>query len=131
ASAIWNVSNVSAFVVGDLVEIVLDSGAVESKTISSIDTDAGTMTMGSGIATEAAIGNLVRKVFTSAITMTEYGTPALGTRDWGFRGTLPGDTTGFMNGTNIDIEILFIGSVSGGLDRTFALCLTIDAGCDC
>ena len=128
---VLSVTNAAAFKVDDIVEVTQDNGVLASGTISVVDPTAGEITTSGALSGDAAAGKRVRVRLGGEITMTEYGTPKLGTRDWGFQGALPSDHPGLALELDIDIEIAFIGAVAGGLDRRVDVCAVIKRTEDC
>jgi len=130
AQTALSVTGVGVFKVGWLVEVDLASGAIHDFTISAVDPVAGTIT-GTALPSAAVAGARVRRRLGNAITMTEYGTPALGQTDWGFIGFLPKNHPGLAIGLEVDIEISFIGNVGGGLDALAVICAVVAPEADC
>ena len=128
---VLSVTNAAAFKVGDVVEATQDNGVLASGTLSNVNPSAGTITSSGALAGDAAAGNRVRVRLGGEIDMDEYGTPKLGTRDWGFQGSLPSDHPGLVLELDIDIEIAFIGDVGGGLDLIENVCAVIKRKEDC
>ena len=109
-----NTANAGVFDEGDSVEVTQDNGTLHSSTISSIDAVAGTITLASGLTVAAGSGNRVRVIFGAQITMDEYGTANINTRDWGYQGLFANDHVAnddprAKDGLEIDIEIRFNG----------------------
>lgn len=111
-----SVSDAEDFDIGDMAEIELDNAEIHASLISDVDPTAGTITV-TGLPSAASTGNRVRTRLGNEITMSEYGTPKLGTTDWGFKGTILSTHPGLKMDLEIDIEINFIGAVAGGLNR--------------
>lgn len=134
---ILSVTNTEVFVVGDLVELDQDDGTIHSSVISiaGIDTTAGTITIDDATTQPAAAGARFRVILGALVTMTEFGTPGANADpdSWGFRGTLAKDHAGLKLDLEIDVEIIFVGAVAGGLDYLETLCLVVKnkADCDC
>jgi hypothetical protein len=113
-----SVTNVSVFTIGDLVEVELDTGTVhDGGAVTGLNVSTGVVSITNGLASNAAAGNRVRVRLGNAIAMTEYGTAKLRRIDWGFEGVLPDTHPGVLPGMLIDIEISFVGSAGGGLNR--------------
>ena len=117
AQTVLDVANAGDYDVDDTIELELDDGTIHSATISSIDTDSGEITIGTQLPSQASVGNRFRTKLGATITMLEYGTPKLGMTDWGFRGTILETHVGLIPDLEVDIEIIFIGAVAGGLNR--------------
>jgi hypothetical protein len=117
AQTVISVDGPAKFDVGDTVEIPLDSGSIHSANIDSIELDDGTVTINTGLPSQASAGKRIKAILGSEVTMDEYGTPKIGTRDWGFIGTIESDHPGLIPDLEIDIEITFIGAVLGDLNR--------------
>lgn len=130
---ILSVTNAGVFVDGDTIEVLQDDGTLHFSPIivGGVDTTANTITITSGITVAAAIGNAVRKLFGPVISMTEFGTPDINTRDWGFRGAIPSNHASQIDGQDVDIEITFLGtgSPAGGLDVFEVICATFSKAC--
>lgn len=127
-----NVSGAGLFVIGDSVELTLDDGALHASTVNAVDAAAGTVGIADQVpAPGATAGNRFRVVFGSSVTMTEYGTAALGSRDYGFRGTLADDHPVQILGQEFDVEIRFVGNPAGGLDRLDVLHGVIRPAVEC
>jgi hypothetical protein len=106
---ILSVTNPGKFLVNDAVEVTLDSGVLHSSTVDSIQVTDGTITINTALPSQASAGNRVRVKLGATITMTEYGTPKLETRDWGFRGTILSTHAGLELDLEVDVEISFVG----------------------
>ncbi len=128
---VLSITNAAKFEVDDILEVTQNDDTLHSQTISAVDAAAGTVTIPVGLTVAADAGNLARVRLGSQVTMTEYGTPALGTLDWGFQGALAKDHAGLELDLEIDVEISFVGSVGGGLDLLEVLCLVIKKKEDC
>jgi hypothetical protein len=123
-----SVAGASSFVVGDDVEVTLDSGSFQITDVTAVDPDAGTITVGTGLTGNAAQGKRVRKIFGVAIAMSEFGTPSFDTTDWGFRSNIPNDHVVYddlrsKDGLDANVEITFLGGP--GLTYIDVLCITI------
>lgn len=128
AETVWAVTNAGVFQTGDTVECALDAGGVHADTIISVDPTANTITVTTGLASQASADARVRVRLGGEISMSEYGTAKLGRRDWGFRGTLPDDHPGLELGADIDLEMTLVGGV--GLNRLVALLLNVSVSAD-
>lgn len=127
-----SVTNAGVFVVADAVELELDDGSFHASTVSSIDPAAGTVTIADVLPSGAAAGNRFRRIFGAAVSMTEFGTPALETRDWGFQATLPDDHPAIVIlDQEFDIEITFVGAVAGGLNLLEVICGVTKLASEC
>ncbi len=133
--SVLSVNDASVFVVADTVEILLDDATLHFTSIATggIDTVSipNTITVADVLPSAAAKGNAVRKLFSPAISMTEFGTPDTITRDWGFRGALPSNHASQIEDQEIDVEITFLGtgSPAGGLDVFEVICAVIKKEC--
>jgi len=127
----WSVTNAGLFSIGDIVEATETDGTILSGTLNAVDAAAGTITSDTALAVGAASGARVRVRLGAEITMSEYGTAALGTRDWGFQGTLSDTHPGLSIDKEIDIEIFFVGAVAGGLNLLKRICAIIKVIEDC
>ncbi len=131
-ATVLNVTNVAVFKLNDIAEIDLDDLTVhDGGPITLVDTVAGAITVTTGLASGAAIGQRVRVRLGNVIPMTEFGTAALGTVNWGYRGPLASNHPGLVLDTEIDIEISFVGSSGGGLDVLDIICGVIKPFADC
>lgn len=128
---VWSVTNAARFKVGYGVELSQDDGSVVFGTLTAVDPAAGTITSNVASTVAAAAGNRVRRRLGNAITMTQYGTAALGRRDWGWQGALPSNHPGLALDLEIDVEISFVGAVAGGKDLLRTLCLVVRPVEDC
>lgn len=126
-----SVTDAGKFETDDTVEIELDSGAFHSSNVDAVDAAAGTITIASGLPSQASIGKRVRRIFGSAVTMDEYGTPKLDTVDWGFRGTLLSTHVCQIPDQKIDIDITFDGDpgTPGQLVVVEKLCYQFSTAC--
>ena len=131
---VLSVSNAGVFVIGDSVELIQNDGTIHTSTVSSIDTDAGTVTIADITTVAAAAGKRFRVIFGSSVDMLEYGTANLNTRNWGYQAGLPDDHTVYddprtKTGLDVDIEIRFNGGA--GLAAFDTICATIqEDDCD-
>lgn len=121
----------ATILLNDVVEVTQNDDTIHSAAVTAVDVSAGTVTIAAGLTVAAAAGNRIRVRLGNQITMNEYGTPALETRDWGFEGVLASDHAGLKIDLEIDIEMTFVGSVSGGLDYLEVLCAVIKVIKDC
>lgn len=124
---VLSISNAGKFVIGDAIELTQDDDSIHATTISEIDTVAGTATIALATTVASAIGNRFRKIFGSKVTMTEYGTADLNTRNWGYQGALLSthDThkdSRAKDGLDVDVEIIVLGS---SLVEQETICATI------
>lgn len=126
-----SVSNAGKFVIGDQVAVELDSGAIHLSTVNAVSPAVGTISIAVGLPGAAAAGRRIRVQMGPVVTMTAYGTPKLGKRDWGFRGSLQYELHGLKLGQLIDVEIDFSGAVGGGLDLLKVICGVVRAQEDC
>lgn len=125
---VLSVSEAGVFVVGDTVELEQDDGTFHTSAVNAVDASAGTITIDDVTTDEAAAGARIRVKLGATITMTEFGTPELEERDWGFRGFLGSNHAGLVIGLDINIEISFAGS-GGDLDLELLICATIVSSC--
>lgn len=126
-----SVTGAAAFEDGDLVDVELDDGSVHETFVTTTDPVAGTIDVNDAIPSAASEGRRVRVRLGSEIAMSDFGTPKLGRRDWGFQGTLPGDHPGLEVGKEVDVEISFVGAVGGGLDALEVICAVVRPVDDC
>jgi len=123
-----DVSNVGVFEIGDLLELTRDDGTTDvSASIGSIDVALGQITLVGTLLGPAAVGRRLRTILGIQVTMSEFGTASLNTRDWGYEGLLA-DTHPAHNDprakTEFDIEIEI--RVTAGGSRAFdVICATI------
>ncbi len=113
---VWSVTNAGLFKIGHVVEITQDDGTIKAGTLTAVDPTVGTITSDTATDVDAATGNQVRRRLGPEITMSEYGTPALGKPDWGFVGVIPSNHAGLVLGLEFDVEVSFVGAPGGGLD---------------
>ena len=114
------VDDVGGFAADDDVEIELDAvGTFHEDVVASVDPDASTITITTGLPGAASTGRRVRKLLAD-IAMVEYGTPAVADETWGWLGVLP-DTLDVKIGNLVAVEAVFKGSPTGGLDRRFGV----------
>ena len=127
-----SVSGAGAFVVGDSIELTQDDGSLHSTTLTAVDAAAGTVGLTDVTTVAAASGNRCRVIFGASVAMAEYGTPVLGSRDYGFRGLLA-DTHAVTQilGQIFDIEINFSGAAGGGLNLIDVLCGVVKMRSEC
>lgn len=124
-----NVTNAGAFVVGYSAEVTLDDGTIHpASNVDEVDTVAGTITIADSITDSAAEGNRVRAIFGTSVTMNEFGTANIDTRDWGYKETLLNNHAAHLDvrsrdELDIDVEVIMNGGV--GLISTDVLCFTI------
>jgi hypothetical protein len=128
---VLSVNNAGVFVEDDIVELIQDDGTTHQSTVASVDTVAGTVTIDDVTTVAAAIGNRFRVRIGAVIAMSEYGTPVLGKRDWGFRGTLASTHAVQVLDREFNLEFLFVGNVAGGLDWLGVECGVIKPVAEC
>ncbi len=131
---IINVSNIGVFSVDDSIEITLDDDAVHIANINSLSLSNSSITMSAGLPSGAAAGNRIRKIFGVSISMTEFGTANLNTRNWGYRGVLLGSHVAHSDirakdSLDVTIEIRVI--ESGGAVSFDTICASIQETPDC
>jgi len=116
--SILSVTNPAVFDVGDQVEVEQDDGTFKVGNLTAVTPADGTITTDTALTVAAAISNRVRRLFgaSTPVTMSEYGTPKLGTLDWGFKAALASDHECQIQDQEIDIEIAFVGAAGGGKD---------------
>ena len=128
---ILSVSEAGVFVIGDQIELTQDDATIHVSTVNAVDASAGTITLDDATTDTAAVGNQIRVRLGLVVTMTEYGTPKVGERNWGFRGTLESNHAGLTDGLDVDIEVSFVGAVAGGVDYLETICATVQRKTDC
>lgn len=128
-----SVTGAGVFEDGDTVEVSLDDGSTHATTVSSTDPSAGTITVADALPSAASEDARVRVRLGGEVAMTEYGTAKIGSRDYGFVGTLPDTHPGLTIGREIDVEIRFVGAPGGGLDALEVICGVVRprAECEC
>lgn len=131
SQSILFVTDSGVFVVGDTAEVTQNDGTIHSSAISDVIPEDGTITLDDPLTVAADAGNRVRARLGDEITMSEFGTPALGTLDWGFRGALASNHDGLDLDLDIVIEIDFVGDPGGGLDLLDRICGVIKPNCEC
>ncbi len=132
AQTVLSVTNAGAFKIDDVVEVDLDDGSVhDAGLVTAVDPVLGTVTVTTGLASEASADSRVRVRLGTQITMIEFGTAKIGRRDYGFIGTLRDTHPGLEVDLEIDVEIRFVGAVIGGLDALEVLCLVVKPRADC
>lgn len=134
AQTVLSVTSAAVFILGDLVEVTLDDGTIhDAGAVTAVDPTAGTITITTALASPAAAGRRVRVRLGTQIAMAAYGTPKVGTRDWGFQGLLPSNHPGLEIDLEINVEIIFLGTgvPAGGLDLLDVLCLVVKPKADC
>lgn len=131
--ATLSVTNPAAFLLADVAEVDLDDGTVhDGGAITDVDPVAGTIDVTNALPSGAAAGKRVRVRLGPVVTMTEFGTPKLGTRDWGFQATLTSVHPGLKIDVNVDIEVSFVGvAVGNTLDALDVICGVIKPLADC
>ena len=131
SQSILSVTDPAVFVVGDTAEVTQNDGTIHAAAISDVIPEDGTITLDDPLTVAADAGNRVRARLGDEITMTEFGTPALETLDWGFRGALASNHAGLDLDLEINIEISFVGDPGGGLDLLDLICGVIKPNCEC
>lgn len=77
------------FSVGQRLELEQDDGTFHNTTVGAIDTVAGSIDIDDVTTVEAAVGKRVRRAFlTAPASMALFGTPAVGSPDWGYQSPL-------------------------------------------
>lgn len=130
---VLSVTNAAVFKIGDVTEVTLDDGTLHDFTLSGVDPTTGEVMGSPSLASGAAAGNNIRVRLGPEVTMDEYGTPKLGTQNWGFEGSLASDHPGLVANLDVNVEILFIGDPGnpGSLDVLDVQCLIIKRKEDC
>lgn len=128
---VLSVTNAGVFVIGDVVEVDLDSGAVhDGGAVTAVDPAAGTITVTTALTGAAAAGRRARVRLGPAVAMTQYGVPALGSQDWGFVGTLSHNHPGLVRDLRVAVEITLIGPAAA-YQRVDVLCGVVQEVEDC
>jgi hypothetical protein len=128
AQTVISVTNAGVFVVGDVLEIVQDSGVVKDMgAITAVSTSAGTVTCTNPLDTLASLGARARVRLGAMIGMSEYGTAKLGLINWGYKATLPDTHAGLVPDLVFDIEISFNGGAGLALRSTINAKVSNDA----
>jgi hypothetical protein len=122
-----SVTNAGVFNENDSVEVTQNDESILASTVSSVDTTAGTITIADSLTVAADIGQRVRVIFGASISMTEFGTANLNTRNWGYIGILENTHVAHYDvrakeGLNVDIEVKVTNSV---MTSTDIICATI------
>lgn len=123
-----SVTNAGVFAVDEFVEITEDNLAIFVASITAVDAVAGTITVNSGLGVGAAAGKRVRRVYAAAhISMTEFGTANLNTRNWGYIGVLESTHAVHVDprtktSMDVDIEVKI---TNGTQISTDVICATI------
>lgn len=118
----WSVTNAALFEVGDVVEATESNGTILVGTLTAVDAAAGTITSDTPLAVGANAGARVRVRLGGEVTMTEYGTANLNSKDWGYQGSLLSTHAGLEIDTEIDVEISFKGAADNSLDQLRVIC---------
>lgn len=121
---ILSVTGAGEFVVGDLVEVSLDDGSLHATDVVAVDGSAGTVEVTDALPSAAAEGSRIRVRLGSEVSMSDYGTPALETVDWGFRGFIDSDHSGLDLDLEVDVEI-YLRNSGGTLILLDVLYLTV------
>lgn len=132
SQTVLSVTGAAAFKIDDVVEVDLDDGTVhDAGPVAAVDPALGTITVTTGLASQASAGNRVRVRLGAQITMVEFGTAKIGRRDFGFLGIMADTHPGLEIDLEINVEIRFVGAVGGGLDVLDVLCLVVKPRADC
>ncbi len=124
---VLSVSNAGEFVISDDVELTQDDDTIHLSTINAVDTVLGTVTISAATTVASAVGNRFRKIFGVKVTMTEYGTADLNTRNWGYQGTILSTHDVYKDsrskdGLDADIEIIVL---APGMVEQQTICATV------
>jgi hypothetical protein len=128
-----SVSNAGAFDENDAVEVTQNDESILASTVSSVDAVAGTITIADALTVAADLGQRVRVIFGASISMSEFGTADLNTRDWGYHGVIESTHSVHSDprakeGLEVDIEVKVTNSVRNSTD---IICATIkEDDCD-
>ena len=132
AQTVLSVTNAGVFKIGDIVEVILDDETVhDAGLVIAVDPTLGTITITTGLASQASADNRVRVRLGTETTMDEFGTAKIGHRDYGFIGNLSDTHPGLEIDLEIDVEIRFVGAPGGGLNVLEILCLVVKPRADC
>jgi len=100
------VADARKWVIGDQAYVLLETNAwFDAGAVTAVDADANTLTVTNGLSADVRKGRPVRAILGDPVSMTAFGTPAAGTREWGFRGVLPDTQDDLELGMAIRIEI--------------------------
>ena len=126
---ILSVSNAGSFTIGDQVDIYLDDLSRDNTDVIGTDAVAGTITVGDVTTDTAAVGNRIRKTFTlGSQSMLLYGTPAVDSKKWGYRGQLSDTGLHQIKDQKIEIEMTLDAGV--GLKIVRIECATVVEDCN-
>ena len=120
AASSFIVSDVSGFAVGDTLLVRSDTGFwMDLGAIATITSATKTITTSGVTNATAAIGNAVVARVGDEIAMPVYGTPAVGTFDWGYGGVISDQHSGLAPGMELVIEIDLQAGTDLRLRRSF------------
>ena len=108
-----------------MVEATESDGSILVGTLTTVDAAAGTITSDTALLVGGAVGGSVRVRLGGEVTMTEYGTASLSTRNWGYQGALLSTHAGLELDTQVSIEISFKGAVDNSLDVLRVICAEV------
>jgi len=125
------VTDPSAFEVGDQVEITLANGNIHTSTVVGIDDDMEWIQIAGGLPSATDTDARVRVLLGTEVTMDEFGTARIGSKEYGFRGTLAASHPVHVLDQEFNIEIKFVGAPGGGLDALDLICGVIKPRGEC
>lgn len=126
--SVWPVEEPGLFTVNqDVAMLQREDGSYhDGGLVTAVDVSAGTITVTNALTTANALINArVMAKLGADVAMAAYGSPVVGTYDWGFRGTVESDHAGLKPGLPVRIEITLDNS---GLVLTEVLNTIVVAG---
>lgn len=114
------VHDASAFQVGDTIYVMLDSRAWhDGGAITVVNVVNNTLAFTNAIPSAVRLGRRVTVKIGPDVAMPAFGTPVLGTFDWGYRGIVDSDHTGLVVGMKLRVESDINISVSQRLVQSY------------
>ncbi len=126
---VLSVTDAGLFVIDDRVEIEADDGTFHNSLVTGVDPVASEITIADSLTVASASGQRVRRIFVTApIAMALYGTPAVGSDQWGYQGPL--DDDGLHQIIDQEIEVEMTLDAGPGVKIVKLLCLKVVESCE-
>lgn len=95
------------YAAGDTVRIALNDGTFDEPGVTSVDVEAGTILIDSGLTSPADQDARIARKLGADVSLSAFGTPVLRSFDptWGFKGTIASTHVGLVIGQNVRIQI--------------------------
>ncbi len=122
-------SSSGLFSVGQRLELLQDNGSFHNTTVATVDATAGTIGIDDVTTVAAAVGQRVRRTFTSGdVSMALFGVPRHQHKGWGYRGVLADTGPHQIMDQDVDCEMIL--DAGAGIKIKKVECFTVVETCE-